>query len=84
MDNPKKTILVIEDSPVQALALLKMFENRNVNILCASNGEAGLEMAYQALPDLVLLDVQMPGINGIEVCHQLRDDPRTRVGCHPW
>jgi CheY-like chemotaxis protein len=77
MKDLQKTILIVEDSPVQVLAVLKLLENRGVTILCASNGEAGVEMARQILPDLVLLDIEMPGMNGLEVCRLLRDDTRT-------
>jgi CheY-like chemotaxis protein len=77
MKDAKKTILIVEDSPVQALAVLKLLENRGVSILCAANGEAGIEMARQNMPELILLDVEMPGINGLEVCRRLRDDTGT-------
>lgn len=77
MKADKKTILIVEDSPVQALAVLKMLESKGIRTLCAANGEAGLEMARQALPALILMDVQMPGMDGLEVCRQLQADPRT-------
>ena len=77
MKDSKKTILIVEDSPVQTLAVLKLLEERSVHILCASNGEAGVEMARQTLPEAILLDVEMPGINGLEVCRLLRDDTGT-------
>jgi CheY-like chemotaxis protein len=77
MKDEKKTILIVEDSPVQALAVLKLLENRGLNILCAANGEAGLEMARKNLPEIILMDVQMPGIDGLEVCRQLQADAQT-------
>jgi CheY-like chemotaxis protein len=77
MADSKKTILIVEDSPVQALAALKLLESQGLNILCAANGEAGLEMARQSLPEVILLDVQMPGIDGLEVCRRLQADART-------
>jgi len=77
MKDAKKTILIVEDSPVQALAVLKLLENRGVSILCAANGEAGLEMARQNMPELILMDVEMPGMNGLDVCRKLRDDTGT-------
>lgn len=77
MKDDRKTLLIVEDSPVQALALLKLLENEPLNILCAANGEAGLEMARQNLPAVILMDVQMPGIDGLEVCRLLQTDTAT-------
>ena len=77
MTNTKKTILIVEDSPVQALALLRLLETRGLNIVCAANGEAGIEMTHQVNPDVILMDVQMPGIDGLETCRRLRDDSST-------
>lgn len=77
MNESKKNILIIEDSPVQALAVLKLLENQGLNTLCAANGEAGLEMVRHTVPDVILLDIQMPGIDGLEVCRRLRDDKNT-------
>lgn len=77
MRNRKKTILIVEDSLVQSLALLKLFKQWDVNVLCAENGKDGIELARQAQPEVILLDVQMPGMNGLEVCRLLRDDTRT-------
>lgn len=76
-DDSRKTILIVEDSPVQALALLRLLEIQGVKIVCAANGEAGIEMAHQVTPNVILLDVQMPGIDGLEVCRRLRDDSST-------
>lgn len=77
MRDSKKTILIVEDSPVQTLAVLKLLEDRGVNILCAANGKAGVELARQTLPEAILLDVEMPGISGLEACRLLRDDTGT-------
>jgi CheY-like chemotaxis protein len=77
MKNAKKTILIVEDSPVQAQAVMELLKHRNVSILCAANGEAGLEMARQNMPEVILLDVEMPGMSGLEVCRLLRDDTGT-------
>lgn len=77
MKNAKKTILIVEDSPVQAQAVMALLKHRNVSILCAANGEAGLEMARQNMPEVILLDVEMPGMSGLEVCRLLRDDTGT-------
>ena len=77
MKHSKKTILIVEDSPVQALALSMLLENRGINILHAENGQSGVEMARKNMPELILLDVEMPGMNGLEACCKLRDDTGT-------
>jgi len=77
MKSAKKTILIIEDSQVQALATQLLLENQGANVLRAANGLAGLKMACQTLPDVILLDFEMPGINGFEVCRLLRAETCT-------
>ncbi len=75
----RKIVLIVEDSPVQALALVKVLECEKLNVLCASNGKAGLSMAQNFLPDIIILDIQMPEMDGLEVCKQLKIDPRTNA-----
>ncbi len=72
-----KTVLIVEDSPVQALALVKLLEREHLNVLCASNGQAGISMARFYLPDLIILDIQMPEMDGLEACHFLKGDQKT-------
>jgi len=73
----KKTILVVEDSLVQRLALLKLLKQWDLNILAVESGKEGVDLARQVLPDVILLDVHMPGLSGFDVCRLLRDDTRT-------
>jgi DNA-binding response OmpR family regulator len=68
-----KTILLIEDSATQALHLKVLLEQERLKVTWASAGQMGLKMARQLLPDLILLDVQMPDMNGFQVCQQLKD-----------
>ncbi|MGD8961591.1 MAG: response regulator, partial [Desulfobacterales bacterium] len=67
-------ILIVDDNP----ANVEIFEMRlaanNYEIITASDGEAGLAMAKERLPDLILLDIMMPKMDGIEVCRHLRAD----------
>jgi CheY-like chemotaxis protein len=72
-----KTILVVEDSPVQALALSKLLERQGLLVTCAPNGVAGLKLAHDQHPDAIILDIQMPEMDGLEVCHYLHRDPQT-------
>jgi two-component system, OmpR family, alkaline phosphatase synthesis response regulator PhoP len=73
-----KRILVIEDDPDIALSLrLKLERDGGFEVRTAADGAAGLRMALERPPDLVLLDVNLPGMDGFEVCRQLRNDSAT-------
>jgi PAS domain S-box-containing protein len=75
----KPTILVINDEP-DALDLTAFILTRaGYNVLAANNGRTGLETAKQAIPDLVISDVMMPDINGIELCRLLRAEIRLKT-----
>jgi DNA-binding response OmpR family regulator len=65
-------ILVIEDSPTQALHLQALLEQEGLEVLVACDGPMGLQMAQQIQPDVIVLDVQMPEMNGFQVCQQLK------------
>lgn len=72
-----KTVLVIEDSPTQAMHLQTLLEQEGLRVRCALNGPIGLQIARQVRPDLIVLDVQMPHMDGFQVCRQLKDAPET-------
>ncbi len=69
-------VLVIEDDPAIAGILIDVLGDEGYRVATAEDG-AGLALALADPPDLVLLDVMMPGMSGIEVCRRLRADPRT-------
>jgi DNA-binding response OmpR family regulator len=71
-DADNKTILIVEDSSTQALHLQVLLEQEELNVVLAHDGRLGLQMAQQLHPDLVVLDVQMPEMNGFQVCQQLK------------
>ena len=71
-DADNKTILIVEDSTTQALHLQVLLEQEELNVVLAHDGRLGLQMAQQLHPDLVVLDVQMPEMNGFQVCQQLK------------
>ena len=76
METPaKKTILVIEDELPAAMALADMLTQEGFEVLRADNGEDGLKTAFEKHPDLLLVDIQMPRMNGIQMIKQLRTDP---------
>ncbi len=65
-------VLVIDDEPQIRRALRAGLEPDGYTVLLAASGEEGLDMAALHKPDLVILDLAMPGIDGLEVCRQLR------------
>jgi PAS domain S-box-containing protein len=72
------TLLVIDDSLSNLSLLVRLFEQRDFRIATAQNGEDGIRRAVQLHPDLILLDVVMPGMDGFEVCRQLKSMHETR------
>ncbi|MCX7673703.1 MAG: response regulator [Thiobacillaceae bacterium] len=78
--NPREgtRFLIIDDSPTIGLALRKMLGSVGYQTLIAPNVEEGLEMARSELPDLVFLDIVLPGMNGFAALRALRRDSRTR------
>jgi CheY-like chemotaxis protein len=77
MSEVPKTVLIIEDSPAQALVVKYRLERAGLQVLWARDGQAGVNMALQCLPDLIVLDVEMPGMNGFEVCKRIKSHAQT-------
>ena len=69
-----KTILIVEDVPSLQTAIKEIFEDFNFKVLTASNGEEGLQKAFAKKPDLILLDIVMPKMDGLSVLSLLRKD----------
>jgi DNA-binding response OmpR family regulator len=69
----KSCILVVEDEEAILLGLEENLAYAGYEVLTASDGPTALETAIEELPDLVLLDIMLPGLSGFEVCRQLRD-----------
>jgi DNA-binding response OmpR family regulator len=69
------TILVVDDEPPILELVRYTLEDEQIRVLEASDGAQALEAALAARPDLILLDVQMPRLDGLEVCRRLRADP---------
>lgn len=71
------TILVVDDSPTELHILKGILESAGYGVLLAENAESGIELAHSAKPDLILMDVVMPGLNGFQATRQLSRDPAT-------
>ena len=73
-----KTILVVDDdADIRELIGFNLHQ-AGFKVETAENGIRGIEKAIKILPELILLDVMMPEMDGIEACKQLRDNPRTK------
>jgi DNA-binding response OmpR family regulator len=73
----RRTILVIDDEPSLLKVIGVRLRQDGYEVLTTTNGEEGLRLAEDRQPDLVLLDVMMPGLKGREVCARLKADPKT-------
>jgi len=71
------TILLVDDEPTIRYLLRASLEGRGYRLIEADDGPSALRSAQSELPDLILLDIALPGLNGLEVCHRLKDDPAT-------
>lgn len=70
-------VLIIDDSPTETYKLTSMLEKNGHVVITADNGEAGIVMAQKELPDVVLMDVVMPGLNGFQATRQLSKTAET-------
>ena len=69
------TILIVDDNPTNLDVLRKTLEKEEYEVMIVNNGEDTLEIASEFIPDLILLDVTMPGMDGFETCRKLKEDP---------
>ncbi|OQY46182.1 MAG: hypothetical protein B6242_08440 [Anaerolineaceae bacterium 4572_78] len=83
-NNPNKdheqrhTILIVDDNTTNLKVIASYLNELGFRVLMARHGERGLQRAKQALPDIILLDVMMPDIDGFEVCRLLKEDELTK------
>ncbi len=73
-----KEILIVDDEPGVVVALQFLLEQQGYNVLVAKRGEDALDLIYKYKPDLVILDIMLPGIDGYEVCEIVRLNPDYR------
>ena len=72
-----ESILLVDDNPTNLQVLFQTLDGVGCKLLVAKNGEMALSITDKARPDLILLDIMMPGIDGYEVCRQLKSVPAT-------
>lgn len=73
-----KKILVIEDNPLNLELATDLLEAAGFAVLAASDAEEGIQIARTAVPDLILMDVGLPGMDGLAAAQALKQDPQTR------
>src|SRR5271165_6906941 len=78
-DRTMATALIVEDHPDQAGLVARILRTRDFEPIIAEDGNSGLRMAREYLPDVLLLDLMLPDINGFDVCRQLRLDRSTML-----
>jgi twitching motility two-component system response regulator PilG len=76
-DATRRTVMIVDDSPTIRKILGLTLERAGYTVLSEPDGEAAMERLLQVVPDLILLDIAMPKIDGYEVCKRIKQDPRT-------
>lgn len=77
--NGRRRVLVIDDDPETGRLISSWFSGKPFDVLTASDGAEGLRLAAEENPDIILLDLRMPGEDGISVARKLKEDPATRL-----
>ncbi len=77
-EQARATILIVDDNPFNVDLLSIYLQNAGFNVVMAEDGAGGLEQASETKPDLILLDIMMPGLDGFETCRRLKEDEVTR------
>lgn len=72
------TVLIVEDQKSQREMIAALLQNSGLSVILAADGVEALEKFKIKRPDLVILDIVMPRMNGYEVCRQLKNDPNTK------
>ena len=78
LEHTHKDILIVDDTPVNLRVLAKILSDRGYKVRKALNGQIALTACQTLLPDVILLDIMMPDMDGYEVCQRLKSDPKTQ------
>lgn len=76
-DGQKGTILIVDDSPTEVHVFKKILEKQGYQVIIAKDGREGVDMAIRSLPDLIIMDVVMPVLNGFQATRQLKHKEET-------
>lgn len=71
------TVLLVEDSPMQAEEIKSVLNEQNITVIWAADGQAGLQAVNEHMPDLIVLDLNLPIMNGHQLCRRIKRDPNT-------
>lgn len=74
----KKTLLVVDDETNVVELLKAIFQEEQFKIITAYSGKEALDVLKRVKPDLILLDIMMPGMSGFDVCEKIRENPKTK------
>ena len=74
----RQCVLIVEDNPLNMKLFSAMIASQGFDVLQASDGLDGLDLAQQRHPDLIIVDIQLPGMSGLDVTHNLKADAATR------
>ena len=74
-----KTVLVVDDSTPQREMIKELLQASGMIVSVASDGEQAVAVALEIIPDMIVLDVVMPNMNGYEVCRMLKSNPKTQA-----
>lgn len=78
MTNPNKQVLVVDDDAMNREVMEAFLLSEDYEVLLASNGQKGLDLAHQYQPSAIILDVRMPDMSGYSVCEKLKQNPDTK------
>lgn len=73
--SPAKTVLVVEDSPTEAQNVRAALTDKGLAVVWANDGPSGLQKAKEIHPDLIIMDINMPGMNGFQVVQAIKQEP---------
>jgi two-component system cell cycle response regulator DivK len=68
-------VLIVEDTPMNMELILEILNDEGFSVDCAEDGEKGIKMTEKEIYDLILMDIELPGMNGIEVTNRIRGNP---------